>query len=241
MLREFHFENDISNIKSKITLTLDEGKKGYVCAINAYILMNSYKDKLYRKTISEALFSVCDGVNVKRINNWTRDFKIKVLPGPDIFENIVKENTFKQYFLGSTEDILNGLKGYVKKHNVNISEDMFFSPPFLQVDQFDYQEIADRINDLSPDIVWVGLGAPKQEIFMQRILPYIKNSVLIGVGAAFMFYSEIKGKKRAPLWLRKFRLEWLYRLINEPKKILPRQIKTALYLPQILIHELIEK
>jgi N-acetylglucosaminyldiphosphoundecaprenol N-acetyl-beta-D-mannosaminyltransferase len=114
----------------------------------------------------------------------------------------------------------------------------FYSPPYLAAEEFDYQAISALINDQNPDIIWVGLGAPKQEIFVRNILSYLDRGLLISVGAAFNFYSGIRSLKRPPLLFRRLKLEWLYRAFQEPTRIMPRQIRCAYYLPQILFKEL---
>ena len=92
--------------------------------------------------------------------------------------------------------------------------------PFATVDQFDYKGIAEELKAVDPDIVWVSLGAPKQEQFMERLLPYIDRGLLFGIGAAFNFYV---GDIRQPKFhIGAFRFIWLDRIFREPKKQLSR-------------------
>lgn len=84
------------------------------------------------------------------------------------------------------------------------------------MDDFDYRDIAKRVNKDGADIVWVALGAPKQEIFMSKLKPYLQKGVMIAVGAAFKFYSGLE-EKRAPEWVVKAHLEFLYRILCNPK------------------------
>lgn len=141
---------------------------------------------------------------------------------------------------GSPEISASLFKSLSEKYS-NIKKRDFYSPPFLDVNDFNYKEIADRINKAEPEIIWVGLGAPKQEIFMHKLLPYIDSGIMIGVGAAFNFYSGNKSLKRAPGFFRKYNLEWLYRALQEPKRIIPRQIRSAYYLPQIFFSDFIQR
>ena len=78
--------------------------------------------------------------------------------------------------------------------------------PFLNVEDFDYLKISKLINQNKPDIIWIGLGAPKQEIFMSKLLPHIDSGLMIGVGAAFNFYSGLDEYKRAPYLMKKYHL-----------------------------------
>jgi len=109
--------------------------------------------------------------------------------------------------------------------------------PFRAVGEFDYEGIAKRINIDNPDMIWVSLGAPKQEYFMSRLLPYLNRGVMIGVGAVFNFNSGTGHVKRAPLWMRRLKLEWLYRAFEEPKKNVPRYWNFIKLMPSLILAE----
>jgi N-acetylglucosaminyldiphosphoundecaprenol N-acetyl-beta-D-mannosaminyltransferase len=115
------------------------------------------------------------------------------------------------------------------------------SLPFLPVENFDYAGIARDINAQSPDLIWVSLGAPKQEIFMHHLLPHLHKGVMVGIGAVFNFQSGISALKRAPRIIRKMKLEWLYRLIREPKKQWKKSKSFLKALPALLIAEMKNK
>ena len=211
--------------------------KSYCCLVNPNVLVNCYKDKNYFNIVKSASFNVCDAISVELINNITKKRKIKSYPGPDLFRKISKNHEIKQFFIGgeSTEMMRSLIKNI---DNCNLKDHHFYCPPFLSANDFDYLEISKKINALNPHVIWVGLVAPKQEIFMSKLLPKINKGLLIGVGAAFSFYSAYKNNKRAPNLFRKLKIEWLYRLLKEPKKILPRLLNNVIYLPRILIKEL---
>ena len=111
----------------------------------------------------------------------------------------------------------------------------FVELPFCPVEEFDYSAIAARLNDSGADIIWVALGAPKQEQFMQRLLPHLSHGVMIGVGAVFNFYSG--HVRRAPAWMRSLHLEFLYRIFTEPRKQLKRCRDILITLPSIFFKE----
>jgi N-acetylglucosaminyldiphosphoundecaprenol N-acetyl-beta-D-mannosaminyltransferase len=115
---------------------------------------------------------------------------------------------------------------------------MRFRPlPFKDVEHFDYQSIADDINEYKPEIIWVSLGAPKQEIFMHNLLPYLEQGVMFGFGATFNFNAGTGPVKRAPEWMRRCKLEWLYRALEEPKKNIPRYYRFLRKLPKLIWSE----
>ena len=217
---------------------LKNENKGFCCAINVNIIVECYKEHQYLEIIKKAVFNTCDGINVKRIYNLTQRSKINLYPGPDLFNDLVfKDYSYKHYFLGGKERVLNGLKENILSKNISVDEKSFYSPPYLSADNFDYVAIATLINNQNPDIIWIGLGAPKQEIFMNHLLPHINKGLMIGVGAAFNFYSELDEYKRAPDFMVNLHLEWLFRAFQEPKRIIKRQLKNILYLPLIIFNE----
>jgi len=106
---------------------------------------------------------------------------------------------------------------------------LYHELPFCDLEDYDYFSIANMLKEYSPDIIWVSLGAPKQEIFMSKLKPYLNRGVIIAVGAVFKFYSGIS-EKRAPQWMIRAHMEFLYRLFLSPKKQFARcwDILTAL-------------
>ena len=124
---------------------------------------------------------------------------------------------YRQFFMGTSMEILQALQKNLVEMDPAIENMVFYELPFRDVEDFDYPAIAELVNRDNPDIIWVALGAPKQEIFMSKLQPYLNRGVQIAVGAAFKFYSDLD-EKRAPLWMRRSKLEFLYRIYSDPKK-----------------------
>ena len=133
--------------------------------------------------------------------------------------------------------MLVGLKENLTKIDPNIQNMHFETLPFRNDDEFDYQAIADMINEDSPDIIWVSLGAPKQELFMSKLQPFLKRGVMFGFGAIFNFNAGIGCVKRAPKWMLALRLEWLHRALEDPKKNVPRYWNFIKTLPRLIKEE----
>ena len=157
--------------------------------------------------------------------------------GADIFIKYIKMCRFRQFFLGNTPEVLAGLKNNLSKIDPAIEGMHFETLPFASVDGFDYQGIADMINKDNPDIVWVSLGAPKQEIFMSRLKPFLNRGVMFGFGAIFNFNAGVGDVKRAPGWMLKLHLEWLHRALEQPKKNIPRYWRFVRSLPGMIRNE----
>jgi len=144
---------------------------------------------------------------------------------------------FRQFFLGSTLEVLDGLRTELIKIDPAISGMRFETLPFKKVEEFDYRSIAEMINEDCPEIIWISLGAPKQEKFMRNLLPYLERGVMFGFGAIFNFYCGVSGRRRAPKWMIEHKLEWLFRLFNEPRKQVSRCCKIMARYPALYIRE----
>ena len=136
-------------------------------------------------------------------------------------------------FLGTSQQILDGLRERLRQYNPDVEGMMFYELPFCSVDKFDYKAIADMVTSDGADIIWIALGAPKQEIFMSRLKPHLPHGVQIAVGAAFKFFSGVEAK-RAPGWMVRHHLEFVYRLTREPKKQFKRCAWIVFTLPGLL-------
>ena len=197
-------------------------QKGYVCVADGVTLAMSSRNKCLKEILTNSALTVCDSAWVPIYLKIIYGIDREQYSGSDLLEDIVSTQKYRMLFLGTNPEILTNLKYNLSKKNRIISRMTFLPLPFKNVDEFDYNGIATTITDDSPDIIFVSLGMPKQEFFMQRILPYLEKGVLIGVGAAFKFHSGLSNQRRAPQWMIKAKLEWWFRLFCEPRKQIKR-------------------
>lgn len=232
-----YIEFEKKNIFHTIHESIINNTKGYICTINANLIVNAKRNKEYAKILDNSFLNICDGSVIASAINWVYKLSVSAFPGPDLFIEMLNNSDIqcKHYFLGSTEDVLLGLKENLIKLRPEICNSIFESLPFSDVDGFNYQGIAEKINKNKPDIIWLSLGAPKQEQFASMLLPYLNKGIIICVGAAFDFYGSSKG--RAPLIIRKLKLEWFWRLIITPSKTYKRLKHEVLILPGIILKE----
>lgn len=233
---DINLEFDRFVILNKINETINSFEKGYVCVVDGNVLATAHKNNEYRDIVNSSLVNTCDGSSIALLAGKIHRQKFNTYTGPDIFAKYVKEN-YKQYFIGNTQENLEHLKerfvvlGY-KKDNFK------FEPlPFRNVEDFDYAKIAKNINEFSPDIIWVSLGAPKQEFFISKLYPHIGKGVLFAIGAAFNLFLGDKANKRAPKILRQLNLEWIFRVYKEPKRVGTRAFNYFILLPRLFIEE----
>lgn len=233
-----NYEFDKQIIWNKIDEQLRKEGARYICVADGNILQIVHKDPEYRKTVNESLFSICDSSWVPVFLKRLYGIEYQQYCGSQIFEDLTDRKQYRQFFIGTSENVLNGLRQELSKKDPSVNNMSFFAPPFCKVEEFDYPSIAERINKDNPDIVWVALGAPKQEHFMHRLQPLLKRGVMIGVGAVFNFYCGLENApKRAPQWMVKHHLEFIYRVFSEPKKQLRRCHQILVTLPKVYREE----
>jgi N-acetylglucosaminyldiphosphoundecaprenol N-acetyl-beta-D-mannosaminyltransferase len=232
-----NIEFDRQTVDKIIEEAISSGGKGYVCSVESNNLTVANRSAEFEKTVNGALVNVCDGSMLAVILGKIYRQKLKPYIGADLFIQYIEKKRYRQYFLGNTPEILSHLKANLSQIDLRINGMVFADLPFQKVEDFDYSSIAANINADNPDIIWVSLGAPKQEFFMAKLLPYLHRGVMFGFGAIFNFNAGIGKVKRAPKWMRKMNMEWLYRALEEPRKNIPRYWQFLKILPELIPSE----
>lgn len=230
-------EFDKDKLDNAIFNAIENGIVGYSCSVESNNLTVANKNPEFLKVLNGALVNNCDGSVLAKILGKIHHEPLDSYIGADIFIKYIKMKKFKQFFLGNTEEVLAGLRKNLSRIDPKIADMRFETLPFRKVDEFDYQGIADMINAENPDIIWVSLGAPKQEMFMARLQPYLKRGVMFGYGAIFNFNAGVGEVKRAPKWMLNLRLEWLHRALEQPQKNIPRYWGFIKILPRLIREE----
>lgn len=235
---ELIIEFDRNKVKKIIDCSIRENTSGYVCVIDGNVLANATKHKEYRNIINNALVNTCDGISIAFFASKIYNKKFSTYTGPELFKDYLKKTKLKQCFVGNTKKVHMQLVNRFNDLGFNSNNFQFLELPFKDVDRFNYSDIAKKINKFSPDIIWISLGAPKQEKFIFKLNPYLDKGILIGIGAAFNLYLSNSSILRAPKWLRKLNLEWLYRVIMEPRRVGLRAFKYLILIPKIIYLEI---
>lgn len=140
--------------------------------------------------------------------------------GPELmwrFSEIGNQKGYKYYFYGDTEETLELLADKLKKTFPNIDLVGYHSPPFRPMTPEEDELVTKAINEAAPDVLWVGLGMPRQEQWIAEHRDVLKVPVAVGAGASFKFLAG--NVSRAPDWLRNMGFEWLWRLVQEPRRV----------------------
>ena len=194
----------------------------YICVSNVHTTVTAYEDQEYCKVQNGGIMAIPDGGPLSSVGQ-KRGFKnMKRTTGPSLMGEIFKISAakgYRHYFYGSTDETLEKLYAALIDAYPGIQIAGMYSPPFRPMTEDEDKTIIERINETKPDFVWVGLGAPKQEKWMAAHQGLVEG-LMIGVGAGFDYHAG--NIERAPEWMQKSNLEWVYRLLQDPRRLFGR-------------------
>lgn len=198
----------------------------YICVSNVHTTIMAYENEEYKKVQNGGALAIPDGGPLSTVGRRRGFENMNRTTGPDLMRELftisVKKG-YRHFFLGSTNDTLKKMRSELIIRYPGIQISGMYSPSFGKISEKENSEIIDMINKSKSDFVWVGLGAPKQENWMAEHQGKIKG-LMIGVGAGFDYFAG--NIKRAPKWMQKCNLEWLYRLMQDPKRLFKRYMNT---------------
>ncbi len=218
----------LSILQNKIDLLSLPQCKLLINTINAHSYNTALKDPLFAEALQKGDILIPDGASIIMACKW---LKAKSQPkeriaGWDLFEfemNLLNQKGGKCFFMGSSEKVLSLIKEKAKNVYPNIVVETY-SPPYKpEFNEEDNKKIIDAINQANPDLLWIGMTAPKQEKWTYKHWNELNIHCHAGtIGAVFDFFAGTV--ERAPIWWQEHSLEWLYRLIKEPKRMWKRYI-----------------
>ena len=198
----------------------------YISLCNVHTTVMAMEDPDYLEAENRAVLTLPDGKPIVTEERKRGFPDAERTGGPDLMDAVFRKTSkgqkgegLRHYFYGSSPEVLQALQEKLPGKYPGIIIAGALSPPFRALSAKEEEEIREKISAAAPDIIWVGLGAPKQEKWMLRHRG-IFNGIMIGVGAGFDFHAGTK--KRAPVWMQRASLEWLYRLMQEPGRLFGR-------------------
>ncbi len=222
------------NLSNKIT------GPGYVCISNVHTVVEGAQDPSFKTVTNDGLFATADGIPLVWVSKWYHFLKPQAFPaiharasGPDILAEVLTldaTRNLRHAFYGSTPDTLKKMQENILRKWPGTQIVCSISPPFRNLTSNEQMQMIAELSAGSPHLIWVGLGAPKQEKWMATHFSKFQKSadgsspVLVGVGAAFDFFAETK--PRAPHWMQRMGLEWFFRLCSEPRRLFRRYAVT---------------
>lgn len=202
-----------------------EANNRLVSATGAHGIIEARLDSDFKTILSSFSINLPDGLPSVWVGKWKGAKKMSRCYGPSVFEAIIKQTSqdfIQHFFCGGKEGVADQLKAAVESWgNDNIVGT--YCPPFREMKETEWQELGRKINESRVNMVWIGLSTPKQERFAWQLKNYVKVDFIITVGAAFDFHTGTVNQ--APKWMQQIGLEWLFRLIMEPRRLYKRYLK----------------
>ena len=217
---------DMEKTLNLIGTQLEDWRGKYICVANVHTTVTAHGDADYMRIQNGAVMALPDGGPLSQYSREKGYQGAQRVTGPDLMKEILArsaEKGWRNYFYGSTQETLDLLRKKIEERYPGAPIAGMMSPPFRDLTPREDAEIVKQINATNPDFVWVGLGAPKQERWMAAHDGRV-HALMVGVGAAFDY--EAGNIKRAPKWMQKMNLEWLYRLMQDPKRLFKRYFET---------------
>jgi N-acetylglucosaminyldiphosphoundecaprenol N-acetyl-beta-D-mannosaminyltransferase len=214
------------------------GERGYVCVSNVHVVMEARADEDLRRIVNAAALAVPDGVPLVWVGRLKGHPGVRRVYGPDLTLLLCEraaERGYRCFFYGGAPGIAAELGESLKRRYPGLRVVGAEAPPFRPLSPEEDAAAIDRINAAAPDLVFVGLGCPKQERWMAAHRERLRAAALVGVGAAFDFHT---GRVRqAPRWMMRAGLEWAFRLSQEPRRLWRRYL---VYNPLFVVHLTLE-
>lgn len=197
----------------------------YVTLTNVHAIMEAHRDSKFKEVLNSAAAVCPDGMPLVWLAQMRGLGLRRRVYGPDLlldFCRATHEKGYSHFFYGGAEGVPERLAEELTRQFPGLRVAGCFSPPFRPLTLEEDQKVVEMINQAAPDLVWVGLGCPKQEFWMREHFEKVGAPVMLGVGQAFDIYAG--DLRQAPRWMRERGLEWFFRLIREPKRLWKRYL-----------------
>jgi N-acetylglucosaminyldiphosphoundecaprenol N-acetyl-beta-D-mannosaminyltransferase len=226
------------DFESTVNLALDVPRDGrrlrvHFAALHTFI--EAASDPVVREALCEADIVAPDGMPIVWLGRL-QGFRVERVCGPDVMPAVLdrgRAQGYRHFFYGGTPETLDALIENLTARYPGLQVAGAYAPPFRPLSFHEAEEVTRLINDCQPDYVWVGLGSPKQDLWLAEFRPLLHAPVLLAVGAAFDFAGG--RRRRAPRWAQRWGLEWLFRLASEPRRLGWRYMTTTLGVARLLL------
>lgn len=199
---------------------------GYVCVTGVHGVCEAQDNPAFRDILNRAFLNTPDGMPMVWIGKATGFREMSRVYGPDLLLDVCSASEtagWSHFFYGGGPGTADALAAVLQAKFPKLRVAGTYMPPFRPLTPGEFSEFQARISALRPDIIWVGLSTPKQELFMSASFAALGVPVMIGIGAAF---DLISGRvKQSPRWIQRSGFEWLYRLVMEPRRLWRRYLR----------------
>ncbi len=219
------YSGSLAAVIDRIKNNISQKKHAYVCAANVHMSVLAKEDESFRRVVNNAELVVPDGRPLFWMLRFLGDRNSSQIRGGDLFNALCElannSDIRLGFYGGANEDVLTKLLSNLTRLYPKANLVFFYSPPFGEIDQAELGVVCENIRESAVDVLFVGIGCPKQERWMAENSPKIKCT-MIGVGAVFDFVAGTKNQ--APKVLQTIGLEWLFRLCSEPRRLWRRNL-----------------
>lgn len=216
-------------------------QSSYVCVANVHMLVEAHQSPEFASIVNGADIVLADGMPLVWYNRIINNITQERIAGMDLLPEVLahaEKLGQSVYFFGGTDDMLAKNREFLNATYPSLRIAGMLSPPFRPLTATEEDEVVRNINDTGASWVFVVLGCPKQERWMGRMKGKI-NAVMLGIGGALPVM--IKWQKRAPLWMQKAGMEWVFRLGQEPKRLFKRYFTTGSVFFYLSLRDIVNK
>ncbi len=206
-------------------ILLDQGNNGYICVTGVHGIMEAQHDERFRQVLNGSFLTTPDGMPTVWLGRLHGFKNMSRVYGPDYMLGLCERSVAKGYrhFLyGGKEGVAEALRRELEARFPGLQIVGTFTPPFRPLNDVEEIQLRNQLQSLQPDILWCGLSTPKQEVFMHTYEQRLPVKLMVGVGAAFDLLSG--NLSEAPDWMKRSGLQWLYRLLMEPRRLWRRYL-----------------
>ena len=222
------FVGDVASAAGWVVDRALGGAGGYVCLCNVHLFVVARHEDEVHRALAGAALAFPDGWPIAWLQRRLGRRSATRVAGPDLMARVIADGRsvrLRHFLLGSSEGVLGRLEESLHRRFPGAEIAGRRSLPFFEADDFSGTEAAvAEVRRASPHVVWLSLGCPKQELWMLRYAQELAPALVAGVGAAFDFHAGTK--PRAPAWMQRAGLEWLHRLMSEPRRLASRYSRT---------------
>ena len=204
---------------------IDERRKGYICVTGVHGVMEAQRDASFRAILNRSFLCTPDGMPTVWAGRLQGHRRMRRVYGPDFMLEMCRLSvgpSYRHFLYGGNPGVGEVLKQRLESMVPGINIVGSYTPPFRPLTSAEEDQLIEAVAAVDPDIVWVGLSTPKQERFMAHMIDGLDTRLMVGVGAAFDIHAGLLAD--APQWMKSCGLQWLHRLVKEPRRLWRRYL-----------------
>ena len=211
---------------ARIEQELEQRRKGYVCLAGVHGVMEAQRNSEVARVLAGAALVAPDGMPTVWVGRHQGHAQMERVTGPDLMFEIMKREEFRgytHYFCGGKEGVAGELRDQLTARLPFVKIVGTYTPPFGPMSAEQEKDFIETVGRLKPDMIWIGISTPKQELFMEQYLPLLDTTLMFGVGAAFDFHTGRIAD--CADWIKHCGLQWFHRLLQDPKHLWKRYLR----------------